>query len=284
MRGTRSLSKSLSARQHVLIALVALLIGIGLLIYYVHQVPTLEPSVRNQVYYVALFPSAVACALALFGAMRGYARFTAKHPGIALELGGPVVLFVLILWGGFKIIPPSQGTFDLTVRAHSTDGTAPIIRTGMITLDLDNYRRTESFRPNGEADFKGIPAKFVGTIVNVLPQIDGYQRKWESHKIVGSFLDLALQQSDPFAFHGFIHDERGNPLPTVNVLSTDCNKTAVSNNQGVFVFQVSGTPAMRCHLIFTKDGYSSYNTDVVIDGDPDHRFMLRIIKHLSRGH
>lgn len=254
-------------------SLISLLTGIALLFYYVGQAPRLEPGVRNQVYYIVLFPSAISCGLALFGALRGYARLTAKHPGIALELGGPAVLFVLILWGGFKLVP-AENTFDLTVRAHSADGAVPVVTSGRIILDLDNDRRTETFGSNGEADFKGIPEKFRGSTINVLAQVDGYDDKWMAHRITGNVLTLALNWS-PVTFHGFVQDDAGRPLANVRVVSTDCDKKAVTNDTGSFTFEIRPKPDIRCHLIFTKDGYDSYSTNLAINNDMDNRFLLR---------
>jgi hypothetical protein len=267
--------KSLSSRDHGLIALVSLAIGVGLLVYYVHQVPRLGAGVRDQVYYVVLFPSAVACAVALFGAMRGYARLTARRPGMALEIGGPAALFVLIIWGGFKLPPRQSDTFDLTVRAHSSDGRIPIITSGKIILDLDNDRRMEDLHSNGEADFKGVPIKFQGAAINVLAQVDGYEQRWEAHTITSTFLDLALTLAPATVFRGFVHDELGNALSGVRVRVADCNADTVTNDAGVFGFQIDSKFHARCHLAFTKSGYSSYDTDVAIDQDPDHRFLLR---------
>lgn len=268
---------SISAKGYGMMALIALLIGIGLLVYYVEEVPNLPPNVRNQVYYVVLFPSAIACAVALFGAMRSYARLTAKQPGIALELGGPVVLFVLILWGGFYVVPPPRDTFDLTVRAHSADGSVPVIKSGSVTLELDNNRPTRSLAPDGEADFKGVPAKFLGTTIRILPQVDGYEEKWQEHKVEANSLDLSLEKiwPRPIAYQGFVQDEQGNPLSGVQVTSPDCDQQVLTNAKGTFVFQVSVTPETRCHMVFSKDGYTPYNTDVGIHVDAHDRFLLR---------
>jgi hypothetical protein len=258
-------------------ALVALLIGIGLLVFYVEEVPKLPPGARNQVYYVVLFPSAIACAVALFGAMHSYARLTAKHPGAALQLGGPVVLFVLILWGGFRLVPPPADTLDLTVRAHSADGSVPVIKSGSVILELDNNRVTKSLAPEGEADFKGIPAKFLGTTIRIRPQVDGYEEKWLDYKVNGNSLDLSLERIRPhtLTYQGFVQDEQGNPLSGVQVTSPDCDQQASTNVKGTFTFQISVTPETRCHLVFAKDGYTPYNTDVVMHGETNDRFLLR---------
>ncbi|HEV2495517.1 MAG TPA: hypothetical protein VG204_20865 [Terriglobia bacterium] len=173
------------------------MIGIGLLFFYVYQVPKLvESGVQDKVFYLLLIPWALACAAFLFGAMRSYARFTHKHLGNALELGGPVVLFCLVLVGGFKLVPQPAESFDLTVRAHSADGLVPVITSGKITLELENARRTESIGSDGEANFKGIPARFEGTTVRVLPEVDGYKPAWQRHKLLRNVLDLPLERAD----------------------------------------------------------------------------------------
>lgn len=186
----------LSAKAYAIIALVGLAIGVGLLLFYVYRVPKLiESGVQNQVFYLLLIPWALACAAFLFGAMRSYARFTHRRLGNFLELGGPVVLFCLVIVGGFKLVPPPPETFDLTVRPHGPNGTDPIIASGKITIDLDNDRRSKAISSNGETDFKGIPAKFRGATVGVLPQVDGYKQEWQHLELKGAVLDVTLQRA-----------------------------------------------------------------------------------------
>jgi hypothetical protein len=258
-------------------ASIALVVGVGLLVFYVEEAPKLPPSVRNQVYYVVLFPLAIACAVALFGATRSYARLTAKQPGIVLELGGPAVLFVLILWGGLKLVPPPGDTFDLTVRAHSADGSVPVIKSGSVTLELDDNRLTKPLAPEGEADFKGVPAKFWGTTIGILPQVDGYEEKWQERKVEGNSLDVPLERirPRPITYRGFVQDEQGSPLSGVQVTSPDCDQQSSTNAKGTFTLQVSVIPEARCHIVFSKDGYTPYNTDVAIHAEPHDRFLLR---------
>ncbi len=192
------LNQPLTARAYATIALVGLTIGMGLLFFYVYRVPKLiESGVQNQVFYLLLIPWALACAAFLFGAMRSYASFTGRQLGNALELGGPVVLFCLVVVGGFRLVPPPPETFDLTVRPHGPTGTEPIIASGKITIDLDNDRRSKAIGSNGEADFKGIPAKFRGATVGVLPQVDGYKQEWQHLELKGAVLDVTLLRAPP---------------------------------------------------------------------------------------
>jgi hypothetical protein len=133
--------------------------------------------------------------------MRSYARFRGTHLGSTLELGGPVVLFCLVVLGGFKLVPAAPVTFDLTVRPHSADGLNPIITSGKITIDLDTDRRTEAIGSNGEADFKGIPPRFQGATLKILPQVEGYEEQWQRHKLHGNVLELPLVRATPPVIH-----------------------------------------------------------------------------------
>lgn len=279
MKKAASRQKALSATAYGVMALVALIAGAALLVYYVWEVPHLEASVRNQVYYVVLFPSAVASALALFGALRSYGRLTARQPGFGIELGGPAVLFAMILWGGIKLVPQAADTVDLTVRAHSTDGADPLIALGAVTLELDR-NVTESFRPSGEAEFK-IPSKYMGKTVRILPRVEGYEQKWQEVRIVNNALDLALQPSGPIAFQGFVHDEEGKPIPDVTVVSPNCGQSVQTNNRGMFA--VRGNKGAFCHLVFSKSDFLPYNTDIAIDGSQDQKFELHSVKPKGRG-
>jgi hypothetical protein len=184
----------MSAIAYAVISLVGLLFAIGLLMFYVYQVPRMAQSgVQNQVFYILLLPWGLCCAAFLFGAMRSIARFTHKKMGSGLELGGPVVLFCLVVGGGFKLVPSAAESFDLTVRPHSA--AEAIISTGKIMIDLGTDRRSENVASNGEANFKGIPAKFKTAPVKVLAQIDDrkYKQQWQEYKLSGSMLDLPLE-------------------------------------------------------------------------------------------
>lgn len=188
-------SKPLSGWSYALIALVAGLLGVGLLLFYVYQVPKLVASgVQNQVFYILLIPWGLTSAVFLFGIMRSYARFTYKHVGNALELGGPVVLFCLVVVGGFKLVPPAAETFDLAVRAHSADN--PLITSGEITLDLPGLPHA-NIGQDGEANFKGISPKLKGKAMKILPKVEGYEEKWLIPEVDGNVLTVELEKEHP---------------------------------------------------------------------------------------
>src|ERR1035438_264699 len=107
-------AQPLSAQNYVIVAMVGLILAVGFTVFYVYRVPKLvESGVQGEVFYLLLIPWTLSSAAFLLGAMKSYAQFTYKNLGNFLELGGPVVLFCLVLVGGFKLVPPAPETFDL---------------------------------------------------------------------------------------------------------------------------------------------------------------------------
>ncbi|HEV2500877.1 MAG TPA: hypothetical protein VGY31_14990 [Terriglobia bacterium] len=255
----------LSAKAYAWIALVAGLIGASLLFLYVYEVPRLVAGgIQDQFFYLLLFPWALSCATALFGAMRSYARLTYKQFGTALELGGPVVLFCLVVVGGFKLVPRSE-TFDLTVRANAAD--QPVITSGSITIDFDNLRRTEPINSNGEADFKGIAHKFWGVSLDVLPQVEGYKEMVQKVSVNSNVIDLRLERAPPpeTVLKGTV-----SPLPgktkQVKILIDGQRAEAISDDYGRFEIPVSGRDGDRVRVKVFIDGKMVYDDYQVLPG------------------
>jgi hypothetical protein len=188
-------SQPLSARNYAIIALIGLIFAAGFSVFYVYRIPQLLASgVQAQIFYLLLIPWGLSSAAFLFGTMRSYARFTHKHVGDFLELGGPIMLFALGLVGGFRLVPASIETFDLVVRAHSDD--SPLITSGLVTLDLPGLPHA-SISSEGEANFKGISIRLKGKPIRVLPHVDGFQEKWLTPKLDGNILDGSLERAHP---------------------------------------------------------------------------------------
>ena len=255
----------LSAKTYAWIALVAGLIGASLLLFYVFQVPRLiEGGIQNQVFYLLLFPWALSCATALFGAMRSYARLTYKQLGTALELGGPVVLFCLVVVGGFKLVPRVE-TFDLTVRAHAAD--EPVITSGKITIDFDNLRRTEPINSIGEANFKGIAHKFWGLSLDVLPQVQGYIETVQKVPIKSNVIDLRLDRAPPpqTLLSGIVSPAPGKHQQT-KILIVGQKAEAVPDEYGRFEVLVNGRDGERVRVRVYTDGNMVYDDYQVLPG------------------
>lgn len=241
-----SSKQPLSAMAYAAIALAGLLLALGFTFFYIYQVPKLvEGGAQGQVFYLLLIPWALASAAFLFGAMRAYAHFTHRHRGSFLELGGPVVLFCLVLLGGFKLVPPAPETFDLAVRAHSAD--TPLITSGQITLDLPGLPHT-NIGQDGEANFKGLSAKLRGKAIRLLPQVEGYEEKWLTPTVDGNILSVELERAHPT----FVQKATLVPPPvkgkTVQIRVDGQKIDAVIDELGGFTFAASGKAGDRVLL------------------------------------
>ena len=253
-------AQPLSAMSYVIIALVGLILAAGFTVFYIYKVPGLVSSgSEGKVFYLLLIPWALAAAAFLFGAMKSYASFSYKQLPNLLELGGPVVLFCLVLVGGYKLVPPAPETFDLTVRPYSADGRDPIITSGKITIDLDNDRRTASLGDKGEADFKSIPAKFRSEPLKVLPEIGGYDNKGQRLTLAANsnVLEVPLQRAAPIALKGRIDPPPANPKSIRIVVDGQKEETS-PDDLGRFELSVNGKAGDRVRLIVYADGKSVY--------------------------
>jgi hypothetical protein len=193
---TAQQAKDLPAGTYALVALAGLLIGTGLLLFYVNEAPRLaQGGAQSQVYYILLIPWALSCAAFLFGTMRSYARFKHRHLGNALELGGPVVLFCIVLAGGFKLVPQAAGSFELTVRPRGSTDTDQTLPSGSITLYMNSVSRTERIGPDGQAHFRDIPASVRGVRVKIMPQVAGYRQSERVCQPVADVCELVLERS-----------------------------------------------------------------------------------------
>src|SRR5215217_3668937 len=80
-------------------------------------------------YFFLLIPLALASAAFLFGALRSSAKYTGKNYGGTLELGGPVVVLLLIVGLGYKF-RPQEKSFGFTLNIFSATDTTEVINKG----------------------------------------------------------------------------------------------------------------------------------------------------------
>ncbi len=252
-----------SAWGYGLMSLIAGTIGIGLLVFYVYKVSSLPPGVQNRVFFIILLISALSCSIALFGILRSKAHITYKHLGIVVELGGAAALFALILYFGQKETGKLPEPFDLTVRVRSAD--EPMITSGKVTIDLDSDRRTEAIGGNGEVNFKRIPPDFERAAIKILPQVAGYEEKWQPYQITGSVIEISLVK----AHHETLLRGTVEPLPagkTITVKAEGQDGEAQVDKYGEFKLLVNGKDGDRVRVRVFSDGKLVYDDYQVLPG------------------
>jgi hypothetical protein len=107
---------NVSSQSYAWVSLIAFLVGAVLMaLFAIFGRDLVGTDLAGQLYYIILIPCALASAAFLFGFMRSYATFTGHVLNKKLELGGPVVGALLVVLGGFYLVP-GKGDFDITVR------------------------------------------------------------------------------------------------------------------------------------------------------------------------
>ena len=265
----------LSGKDYAGIAILMLVIGIGLLILFVLFAPRLVPAdVLGQFFYIVLLVFGLVCALVLAGAMNSYARVTHTSPNGVVEVGGPAAVALLVVVGGFLLVPRSD-TFDLTIRPHAPD--KPLITSGKIRVELGNSAPTQEINSNGEADFKGVPHKYRGATVRVLPLVEGYKQEYQTKVISGDALDLDLVKPETMLSAKLV------PSPAqaqrVKVLIESEPGEQVPDRYGRFQALVHKNVTDKVRITVCSNGRSIFNDYVTLAADeieiPTHKPGVR---------
>ena len=188
--GRQPTAESASVRDLAIIACGLAVVGVALLLLFILFAPRLVATdILDRFFYIVAIVWGLVSALVLFGVMKSYAQVTHKSIGWAIELGGPAAFAALVVVGAFWVFPRTD-TFDLTIRPHAPG--KQLITSGRIRLEIGNSAPTSVVNANGEADFKGIPHKYRGAKIRVLPQVDGYLQEYQEILLDKDAIDLSL--------------------------------------------------------------------------------------------
>lgn len=245
---------------HALISGLAFLAALIILALFLWNAETLvKLGLVGKLYYLVLVPLGLGAAAFLFGALKSYAAYKGQALGGVLELGGPVVAFVLVLVLGFILTPDPP--FNVTVFAQREDRPVEPFRSGKLVLKLGGDPRTAALADNGAAYFIGIPASFKGQSVPVLLlEAPGYEIVQDRIKLDGEGVNLAVRPL-PAVFKGHVRTTDGQPLPAARV--SLASYAAISDTSGYFVLTVPGTVAENgATLQVTAPGFGSWSGQV----------------------
>jgi hypothetical protein len=181
-----------------------------------------------------------------------------------LELGGPIVAFLLVLVLGFVLVKPAT-TFPFTVYVHGEGGAHDLVLkdSGYVFLDLDGHRQKERIGENGEAIFLGIPPTFRGQEVQVGVQSEGFEVSDPNRKyrLDGGSIYLSVQRKTGH-LSGRVQDENGNPLSGVKIHVAGLSTT--SDLAGHFEFVIPGDRLQtELDLTASAAGYATKHYNAV---------------------
>jgi len=185
-------------------------------------------------YFFLLIPMALASAAFLFGALRSNAKYTGKMYGGTMQLGGPVVVLLLIVGLGYKF-RPQEKSFGFTLNVFSATDTTQVIN----KENADVFFGTAHWVKNiseGQAVFSEIPDIYKGRQVTVITTAEGYHSKKQTLTVpVNEAADIYLTKiADSVTVHGLVKDKKGNAIKDAVLVFSDGLVTVESDKYGNF--------------------------------------------------
>lgn len=262
------------ARAPLVVAAATGAAALGLLAVMLSSAPTLvRLGLTGHVWYVLLLLLGLSAAVTVFSLFKSYARYRGKALGGSLELGGPVVVMLVVIVLGFRLVPaprPLPQRFDLTVFLHGTVGhQAVVLRNhGKVSLDLGADKRIEAVGDKGEARFAGIPGDLRDREVALGLDDDTYE-------LVNPALTIRLDQEAVYAaiqprqlrLIGYVLDEQGRPLPRAR--AAIAKASGVTDQDGRFELALpADLPEGERAITITAAGYEPRSYQAAPGGNP----------------
>ncbi len=220
--------------------------------------------ITSSFYYIILIPLGLCSAAFLFGALNSLAEYTGNAVYGKLKLSGPVVIFCLVIIGGFYFAKP-ESTFLLTVRTQTIENN--IIDKGFITAYFGSQGIKHEIGENGEAFFSDIPSKFLGKEIKFSVDVAGYQLtkinpvRIPEDKII--YLQLERRKYSTIV-RGTVIDSKGNTMSNILIDFESGLATAITNASGRFTATIPRQVGSSILLIASKNGRIGYNEYVTL--------------------
>jgi hypothetical protein len=264
------------------VAFLLSLLASGGLILFGKQLEDL--GITGNIYYIILIPLGFSCAAFLAGAMKSYASFTSNESFAygKLRLSGPIVIFVLVVGGGF-IMPNynKKEQFDLKMRIVSNDQPLNALNEGTVTLYVGKEPKTVNIH-DGEVAFYNIPERYHNKTVRISPSIKNYQLADSSDVLISrstDYVDIRVkrtQASMSTVVRGSVLDEKNRAVDHALLDFSSGLATCYTDPNGNFSLTVPLPAGEKVQLRITTNGITRFNEVVTIS--PTIPIDLRINK------
>ena len=202
--------KQISQLTWVILTAAGFILFVGIaaaLIRFSNQAGNIKP----QIYYFLLVIVGLIASGFLFGALKSHAKYSGKVYNGTLELGGPTVLFIIVIYLGIKLASPATG-FTLRFIVFGA-GKSELISKGTLKILFNKPDSAQIL--NGSVNFTDVPAELQGKPVTVIPAAENYQTKAQDIIIPdnGSPVEIHLQpKADTIKISGLVINTGGQPV------------------------------------------------------------------------
>lgn len=255
---------------HAFISLVLLLFSLALLALLVYKGDKLTAlGLTGNIFYVALVTLGLCAGAVLFEVLRSFALYRGEQFGGVLQLGGPIVACILVVIGGFELVP-NPTPLSFTVFVHGPAGKQNLVlrNSGQVVLDLGPNRRQEAIGDKGEAYFFGVPPSFRGQSVPIGIESEAFETAQSNAEIKLGRESIYLEaRRKSGILKGCIQDMNGDPVAGASIQVVDL--TVSSGPDGCFTISIPGEhmePELT--LTVTASGYLLQRHTVVPNANP----------------
>jgi hypothetical protein len=252
------------------IAFLVTILASGVLVFFGKQLESI--GIVGNVYYIVLIPLGLSSAAFLSGAMKSYASFTTNESFAygKLRLAGPVVIFALVVGGGF-IMPNlnKEKYFDIKFRIVGFDNSPELFNTGKLILYIGKEPKTANIH-DGEAIFYNSPEIYSNKIVKVFPVIENYQVTDSSNILISrksDYIDIRVvrtKESLVTNVRGSIINRDNAPVKNAFINFGSGLATGFTDQNGDFFFTVPLPEGEKVTLKVMVDDVIKFNENVTL--------------------
>lgn len=246
----------------LVVAAIAFVVGIGLLLFLVFGGETLvRLGLTGNVWFVLLLVLGLAAAIVVFSLFKSYARYKGKVFGGVVELGGPVVVMLVVVLLGFFLVKEPTLQFDLTAFVHGPKGQQDMVlrNDGQVWLQVGSDKRSERIGDKGEARFVGIPANLRGLKTKLWVEADKYETEGDVEIVLDAKAFHVPVKVKLLPLNGTVVDaESKKPLVGAKVVVD--GREAITSPGGSFEISLPATSGRRGTI--SKDGYETVRLEL----------------------
>lgn len=261
-----SQNKPVTSLSWVLISAAGFLVFIGVALFFVFFNDKLN-NISLPLYYFLLVITGLIAAAFLSGALKSHAKYTGNAYGGTVELGGPVVVFALIVYMGY-VFRPTPGYANLKVTVFGSETNSELINSGMVKILLNkpDSQRIE----NGLAEFTDIPTSFEGKEVVVIPEVDGYYSVAQHIKVNSDNIPVELhlaKKPDSIFIKGIVIDHTGQAVSNAIIIFEDGFAKDTSDAYGNFHLALPFKDGHESRIRVYTNNTMRYNNDQVLSAN-----------------
>jgi hypothetical protein len=192
-----------------------------------------------QIYFFLLIFVALIASGFLFGALKAHAKYSGRVYNGTLALGGPAVIFCIIVYFGLRLAPTAN-TFDIKFIVFGDESKNELVNGGVLKV---LFNKPDSAKiENGVVSFIELPISLLGKTITVTPSVAGYYRQSQQLTIPEDGLmpiEVHLRKHlDSLSVSGLVVDKQGQPVPDVLIVLADGLYRTNANQLGNFSFNL----------------------------------------------